>query len=173
MRSVTLKSAITPSFIGLMATMFPGGGPNISFASLPTASTSPVGLLMATIEGSFTTMPLPFAYTSVLAVPRSMARSLENALKIERRLWTRPLLEWKPLPDMMWSLFSLLVVLGSCCPGSSAQLGALLLVLLLLFDCSGERRRPEGRALHLIVVRIEAGYRVALSLVGNCFRATG
>jgi hypothetical protein len=84
-----LKSAITPSFIGLMATMFPGVRPSISFASLPTASTSPVFLLMATMEGSFTTIPLPFAYTSVLAVPRSIARSLEKTLNSERRLWNR------------------------------------------------------------------------------------
>jgi hypothetical protein len=39
---------------------------------------------MATMDGSFTTIPLPFAYTRVLAVPRSMARSLEKRLK--RRL---------------------------------------------------------------------------------------
>src|SRR5262245_26520848 len=33
---------------------------------------------MATKEGSFITMPSPRTYTSVLAVPRSMARSLEK-----------------------------------------------------------------------------------------------
>src|ERR1039458_3656076 len=52
MRSVTLKSAMTPSFMGLMATMLPGVRPSISLASLPTASTSPVFLLSATMEGS-------------------------------------------------------------------------------------------------------------------------
>ena len=72
---------MTPSFIGLMATMLPGVRPSISLASLPTASTRPLILLMATIEGSLTTMPLPRAYTQVLAVPRSMARSLENSEK--------------------------------------------------------------------------------------------
>jgi hypothetical protein len=50
---------MTPSFIGLMATMLPGVRPSISFASLPTASTRPLTLLMATIDGSLTTMPLP------------------------------------------------------------------------------------------------------------------
>src|SRR5947209_12222569 len=85
MRSVTLKSAITPSFMGLMATMLPGVLPSISFASLPTASTSPVVLLIATIEGSLTTMPFPLAYTRVLAVPRSIARSEEKRLKRERK----------------------------------------------------------------------------------------
>src|SRR5947209_13136838 len=100
MRSVTLKSAMTPSFMGLIATMLPGVRPSISFASLPTASTSPVFLLMATIEGSFTTMPLPRAYTSVLAVPRSMARSLEKMLNSDRRLWLRVGPEWNPLFDM-------------------------------------------------------------------------
>src|SRR5262249_15701608 len=76
---------MTPSFIGLMATIFPGVRPSISFASLPTASTSPVFLLIATMEGSLTTMPLPLAYTSVLAVPRSIARSDEKRLKRERK----------------------------------------------------------------------------------------
>src|SRR5213594_1857486 len=36
------------------------------------------------MEGSFTTIPLPFAKTIVLAVPRSIARSLENRLRRER-----------------------------------------------------------------------------------------
>ncbi len=36
--SVTSKSAMTPSFIGRMATMLPGVRPSISLASLPTAS---------------------------------------------------------------------------------------------------------------------------------------
>src|SRR5687767_11491226 len=76
---------MTPSFIGLIATMLPGVRPSISFASLPTASTRPLILLMATIDGSLTTMPFPRAYTHVLAVPRSMARSLENSEKNEPR----------------------------------------------------------------------------------------
>ena len=59
--SVTSKLAMTPSFIGRMATMLPGVRPSISFASLPTASGVFVTLLMATIEGSETTMPRPFA----------------------------------------------------------------------------------------------------------------
>src|SRR6266849_2378994 len=94
--SVTLKSAITPSFIGLMATTFPGVRPSISFASRPTATTSPVALLMATMEGSFTTIPLPAENTSVFAVPRSMARSDENRLKIDRKLY--PFLFISPPP---------------------------------------------------------------------------
>src|SRR5580704_17197221 len=85
--SVTLKSAITPSFIGLMATTFPGVRPSISFASRPTATTSPLFLLIATIEGSLTTIPLPFEYTSVFAVPRSIARSEENKLKTDLMLY--------------------------------------------------------------------------------------
>src|SRR5260370_24707653 len=60
MRSVTLKSAMTPSFMGRMATMFRGVRPTISLASLHTASTSPLVLLIATMEGSFTTIPFPF-----------------------------------------------------------------------------------------------------------------
>src|SRR5258708_38517239 len=84
MRSVTLKSAITPSFMGRIATIFPGVRPTISLASLPTAITSPVFLLRATMEGSFTTIPLPLAKTNVLAVPRSMAKSEEKRLNKER-----------------------------------------------------------------------------------------
>src|ERR1700722_16491011 len=85
--SVTLKSAMTPSFIGLMATTLPGVRPSMSFASRPTATTSLVFLLMATMEGSLTTMPLPLANTSVFAVPRSMARSDDKRLKTERKLY--------------------------------------------------------------------------------------
>src|SRR3989454_7008589 len=83
--SVTLKSAITPSFKGRMATMLPGVRPSMSLASRPTASISPVSLLMATIEGSLTTIPLPLANTRVLAVPRSIAKSEEKTLNKERK----------------------------------------------------------------------------------------
>ena len=48
--SVYSKSAMTPSFIGLIATMLPGVRPSISLASRPTASTRPFTLLMAMIE---------------------------------------------------------------------------------------------------------------------------
>src|SRR5687768_6780808 len=70
--------------------MLPGVRPSISLASRPTASTRPLILLIATIEGSLTTMPLPRAYTQVLAVPRSIARSLEKREKTERRLTYAP-----------------------------------------------------------------------------------
>src|SRR5712692_91541 len=83
--SVTSKSAITPSFIGRMATMFPGVRPSISLAALPTASTLLEILLTATMDGSRTTMPRPSAKTSVFAVPRSMARSEEKMEKKERK----------------------------------------------------------------------------------------
>jgi hypothetical protein len=79
--SAISKSAITPSFIGRIATMLPGVRPSISFASRPTARTLPgprPSLVTATTLGSETTMPLPFAYTRVFAVPKSMARSFEN-----------------------------------------------------------------------------------------------
>src|SRR5215471_2933402 len=77
---------MTPSFIGLIATMLPGVRPSISLASLPTASMRPLTLLIATIDGSLTTIPFPRAYTQVLAVPRSIARSLEKSENSERRL---------------------------------------------------------------------------------------
>src|SRR4029453_13936405 len=73
-----LNEAMTPAFKGLMATMLPGVRPSISFAPVPTASTRPVTLLTATMEGSLTTIPRPFGKTTVWAVPRSMARSVER-----------------------------------------------------------------------------------------------
>ncbi len=77
-RSVTSKSAITPSFIGRIDSMLPGVRPSISLASLPTASMRLVSLLITTTEGSRTTMPWLRAKTRVLAVPRSIARSFEK-----------------------------------------------------------------------------------------------
>jgi hypothetical protein len=73
---------MTPSFIGRMATMLPGVRPSISFASLPTARTFFVPeapRCTATTDGSLATMPLPFTNVRVVAVPRSIAKSLENS----------------------------------------------------------------------------------------------
>ena len=85
MRSVTSKSAITPSLSGLTATMLPGVRPIMRLASTPTATTWPLLVLSATTLGSLSTMPRPRTYTSVLAVPRSTAMSRPrnvNALPI-------------------------------------------------------------------------------------------
>ncbi len=62
--SVTVKSAITPSFIGRMASMLPGTLPSIALASAPTAwmvflPLGPPSWRMATTDGSSSTMPLP------------------------------------------------------------------------------------------------------------------
>ena len=57
--SVALKSEITPSRSGLMASTIPGVRPSISEADSPTAKTLPVLLLTATTEGSLRTIPLP------------------------------------------------------------------------------------------------------------------
>ena len=38
----------------------------------------PLSLMIATTEGSFKTMPLPFTYTKVLAVPKSIAISVDH-----------------------------------------------------------------------------------------------
>ena len=46
------KSAITPSFSGLMALIVDGVRPSICFASAPTAWTSPDPTSTATTEGS-------------------------------------------------------------------------------------------------------------------------
>ena len=72
---MTSKSAMTPSFSGRIALMFPGVRPSIRLASIPTACTSPVRWSIATTEGSDRTIPRPRTYTSVLAVPRSTAMS--------------------------------------------------------------------------------------------------
>src|SRR5580658_3285183 len=98
--SVTLKSAITPSRMGLIAATFPGVRPSISLASFPTATTSELLLLIATIEGSFTTMPLPRAYTRVFAVPRSIARSDENRLNTDLMLYPFLIFPEVPLGSM-------------------------------------------------------------------------
>src|ERR1700730_11282766 len=70
-----------------MATTLPGVRPSMSLASRPTATTSPLFLLMATMEGSLTTIPLPPENTSVFAVPKSIARSDENKLNTDLRLY--------------------------------------------------------------------------------------
>src|SRR5580698_9161237 len=74
-RSVTSKSAMTPSFSGRTATMLPGVRPIIRLASTPTATIAPVFVFSATTEGSLSTMPRPRTYTRVFAVPRSTAMS--------------------------------------------------------------------------------------------------
>ncbi len=57
--SVTSKSAMTPSFRGRTARMCDGVRPIIRLASDPTARMAPFSVLMATTEGSFSTMPRP------------------------------------------------------------------------------------------------------------------
>ena len=59
MRSVVSKSAMTPSLSGRIATMLPGVRPIIFLASAPTARMPPVFWLIATTEGSLSTMPRP------------------------------------------------------------------------------------------------------------------
>ena len=78
--SVTTKSAITPSLSGLTAVIFPGVLPNIVLASSPTARTDflPFSSIIATTEGSLRTIPSPFTKTKVLAVPKSIAISVDQ-----------------------------------------------------------------------------------------------
>ena len=62
--SVTVKSAMTPSFIGRIAVMLPGVRPSICFAASPTSWITrlpfgPPSWRIATTEGSFSTIPLP------------------------------------------------------------------------------------------------------------------
>ena len=78
--SVISKSAITPSFIGLIAWTVPGVLPSISLASLPTANGFFVSESIATTLGSFNTIPCPFIYISTFAVPRSIPISFANII---------------------------------------------------------------------------------------------
>ena len=75
---VTSKSAMTPSFKGRTVTMEPGVRPMTSLASWPTHLTLSVLVSTATTLGSRMMMPLPFMYTRVFAVPKSMPISFEN-----------------------------------------------------------------------------------------------
>src|SRR3990170_516564 len=75
--SVVSKSAITPSFRGLIATISPGVRPIISLAAIPTAKTFLEDTSNATTEGSFNTIPSPLTNTKVLAVPKSIPISLD------------------------------------------------------------------------------------------------
>ena len=74
---VAVKSAITPSFKGLIAAMSFGVFPSISFASTPVAKIVPLFLSIATTEGSFNTIPFPFMVIMILAVPKSTPISFE------------------------------------------------------------------------------------------------
>ncbi|GIT65314.1 MAG: hypothetical protein Ct9H300mP23_09410 [Nitrospinota bacterium] len=92
------KSAITPSFIGRIVSTLAWVRPNIFFASDPTASTALSSIFIATTDGSLSTIPFSVMYARVLAVPKSIAKSVEKnpniLLKnrfIMRYLWKGPL----------------------------------------------------------------------------------
>ena len=80
--SVTSKSAMTPSLSGRTARMPSGVRPSMRLASSPMPLILPVAFSMATTDGSLRTMPSPFTYTSVLAVPRSTAISFAGSQDI-------------------------------------------------------------------------------------------
>ena len=85
-RSAASKSAMTPSRSGRIATMFWGVRPIISRAFVPTASMRLCSVLKATTDGSFKTMPRPGTNTQVLAVPRSIARSVVRPKTLARNI---------------------------------------------------------------------------------------
>ena len=68
---------MTPSLSGCSAENASGVWLIMFFASWPTASTRCVLFSMATTDGSLMTMPSPVTATKVLAVPRSMAMSVD------------------------------------------------------------------------------------------------
>ena len=76
-----VKSAMTPSLRGLIAVIFPGVLPSMSLAVSPTASTVlPFDTFsrIATTDGSLRTTPSPLEYIRVLAVPKSIDKSVEK-----------------------------------------------------------------------------------------------
>src|SRR5215218_6894079 len=76
---------MTPWRSGRTAEIVAGVRPIIRSASAPTACTCPSSVSIATTEGSATTMPWPPTYTSVFAVPRSIAMSLTPRVGPNRR----------------------------------------------------------------------------------------
>ena len=87
-RLATSKSAITPVLTGRITSTPSGVLPSIAFACAPyaTGNLLPPTTLRATIDGSFNTIPRLFSYIRVLAVPRSMAKSLANNRFIIREI---------------------------------------------------------------------------------------
>src|SRR5262249_40021325 len=84
------KSRITPSHKGRTTEIDCGVRPCICRARCPTAQPPErmrlVASSTATIEGSLSTSPSPATLTSVLAVPRSIARSEPSSPKIRRSI---------------------------------------------------------------------------------------
>ena len=60
-------------------TTLAGARPTMALAAAPMRKGSRVRFSIATQEGSLITMPLPFTFTSVLAVPKSIPISRENS----------------------------------------------------------------------------------------------
>ena len=87
--SATEKSAMTPSLSGRIVSMSLCVRSCIMSASVPIATGFPERRSMATIEGSFRTIPLSWTWMRVLAVPRSMATSTENGLSTGGAGWRR------------------------------------------------------------------------------------
>ena len=73
-----------------------GVRPSIRLASRPIPLILPVAFSMATTEGSLSTMPSPFTYTRVLAVPRSTAISFAGSQEVKFREgnFMRPVGTW-------------------------------------------------------------------------------
>ena len=90
--SATSRSAMTPLRRGRMVRRLSGVLPIISLASSPTARTrrTPLMVSMVTTDGSLAMMPTPRTYTTVLAVPRSIAMSRVEKLNSDRTLAPRP-----------------------------------------------------------------------------------
>ena len=76
----TFKVCNNPLRKGRITSIVPGARPNMRLASSPTASTRSLPFTRLTTDGSRMTTPCPRSATSVLAVPRSIAKSLDKRL---------------------------------------------------------------------------------------------
>ena len=86
MRWVMSNSVIVPPRRGRTATTLPLSPPISCHASSPMASTSPLPPWTATTQGWSNTMPSPWRYTRVFALPMSRARSRPTAGQLP---WTQ------------------------------------------------------------------------------------
>src|SRR5215813_429593 len=135
MAMVHSKSAITPLRNGRITSMVPGARPNMRLASSPTASTRSLPFIRLTTDGSRMTTPRPRSATSVLAVPRSIAKSLDKRLlsflmsKVYSLLLVRCLLTSVP----SWGVTRPSRLLGPCAPHAKATYLTIYIVTPLLY----------------------------------------
>src|SRR3954469_20053014 len=127
---------MTPSRNGRIATMLPGVRPIMRLASVPTARMPLLLVLIATTEGSLSTIPRPRTYTSVLAVPRSTAMSRPRNV-IALLIWNEHLPVRKRQGDSSRIVHAGFVPLACAPPTPVGGFGRMALVLSYLGQRAG------------------------------------